>query len=258
MVRLVLAELLKLATLPSVWLASVLAVGIPAALASLNASTLHRALSTGDTGGLLDTSTVDAGFGSLVYGTVGIVVLGVVAISSEYARTAQNMGRTRQVSTTMVATPRRGRVIAAKLCAVVSWTAGLAVVAVPLAVLLSDRILGPYATALDHDPVRRMAGVLLSWVTTAILSLTLTAVTRNGVLSLVLLVTNSSVVSVSLLVSLVTDWARYLPDTAAISTFLVTPPISAALEPGPAAVVCAGWCAAATAITFWCWMGRDA
>ncbi|WP_127841177.1 ABC transporter permease [Actinomyces wuliandei] len=256
--RLVLAELLKLATLPSVWLASALAVGVPAVLASLNASTLRRALSTGDTGELLDTSTVDAGFGSLVYGTVGIVVLGVVAMSSEYARTAQSRGRTRQVSTTMAATPRRGRLVAAKLLALVSWTTLLAAAAIPAAVLLSDRLLGPYATALDHDPVRRMAGVLLSWVTTAILSLTLTAVTRNGVLSLVLLVTNSSVVSLSLLISLVTDWARYLPDTAAISTFLVTPPVSAALDPGPAAVVCAGWAAGAVAVTSWCWVGRDA
>ena len=92
------AELKKLCTLTS---ATVSCILVPVGLAALSARAAHRALSAGGQRGLLSASTVDAGFGHLIFGTIGVVVIGVVIMSSEYARNAQKVGRSRQLTTTI-------------------------------------------------------------------------------------------------------------------------------------------------------------
>lgn len=87
------AELKKLCTLTSIWVATVSCILVPVGLAALSARAAHRALSAGGQRGLLSASTVDAGFGHLIFGTIGVVVIGVIIMSSEYARNAQKVGR---------------------------------------------------------------------------------------------------------------------------------------------------------------------
>ena len=99
------AEALKLCTLPGIWLAGLLALAVPMLLAWLASSQTRRAVETGQLGALYDTSTTDSGFTALTVAQVGFVVLGVLSVSSEYVRNAQDVGRGRHLTTSMVATP---------------------------------------------------------------------------------------------------------------------------------------------------------
>ncbi|MFT3876254.1 MAG: hypothetical protein QM708_07535 [Propioniciclava sp.] len=251
------AEFRKLVTLPAVWLAVALTIGLPPALASANAAMLRRALDTGRLDGLLSTSTVDEGFGQLTLGIVGVIVLAVVAVSSEYTRSGQHSGGSRQLLSTMVAMPRRGQVIAAKIVAVTACTAVMAAITIPLTVTVSRAGLGRYASAFP-DMLSRSVGVTAYWVCMALLALGLTALTRNGVVPMVLLITNASMISFSLLASRVTDFAKYLPDLAAYPSFISEHPMTHPLEPSAGLVVLAIWGAAAVAATAISYIIRDA
>lgn len=251
------AELLKLATLPSAWGACILTLALPVGLAALSARTFKRALSAGDTTGLLQTSPADIGFGHLIYGSIGVIVLGVVCMSSEYSRHSQNMGRARQISTTMVATPRRLPTVVAKMFALTSFVTVVACVALPTTLLVSRAILGSYAATIDYAYPRRALGVMLYWVMTALISCAFTSITKSGVLPLVLLIANSTVLSLSRLLALVTDLAKYLPDTSAMSMFLTESPVSKPLEPGPAFLLCLVWSLAAASVVVANWVCGD-
>lgn len=252
------AEALKLASLPATWLASVMAVAIPPLLALANGNTLHHALSTGETAGLTSLSTENEGFGQLTFGVIGVVVLGVIAISSEYARAEQSMGGARQVSTTMAAEPARCGVIVAKLGVLIAWVSILSVVSMPLTLWLSQTTLGGYATHFGASLLPRMAGATLYWVVMVMLSFGLATIFRSGVLPLVLLLTNASVVSFSLLIAQATDLAKYLPDIAAYTTFLTESPAREPLDAGTGAVVCAAWGIAACLLAMVAYARRDA
>ena len=65
------AEALKLRTLPGSWVAVSLAMVVPAFLAWLDASQVRHAVETGDLGPLIDTSTADSGFASLILARSG-------------------------------------------------------------------------------------------------------------------------------------------------------------------------------------------
>ncbi|AWE42113.1 MULTISPECIES: hypothetical protein [unclassified Actinobaculum] len=106
-VRTLHAEARKLLTLPAAWVATALTVAVPALLTWVNANTVRRALETENVDNLVSTSTADLGLTELFIGAIGPIIAGVVIMSSEYTRTAQTLGHTRQISTTMVAIPRR-------------------------------------------------------------------------------------------------------------------------------------------------------
>lgn len=255
---LVKAELKKLCTLTSIWVATVICILVPVGLAALSARAVHRALSTGEKRGMLSTSTVDAGFGHLIFGTIGVVVIGVIIMSSEYVRNAQKVGRSRQLTTTMIAAPRRFRAVVSKIIVLCMWVIATSVAATALTIITSRHILGEYASPLDETYWWRIAGVSVFWVTMALISCAFTAVTRSGVLPLVVLLANSTVLSFSRLLALVTDSARYLPDTAALSTFLVESPVENAVNTATGFYVCAAWALLAIVIIVVSWVTRDA
>ncbi|WP_448759588.1 ABC transporter permease [Actinomyces oricola] len=255
---LVRAELKKLCTLTSIWVATASCVLVPVGLAALSARAMHRALSTGEERGLSSASTVDAGFGHLIFGTIGVVVIGVIIMSSEYARNAQKVGRSRQLTTTMIAAPRRFRAVASKIVVLCMWVIATSVVATAVTTITSRHILGEYASPLDGTCWRRVAGVSVFWVTMALISCAFTAVTRSGVLPLVVLLANSTVLSFSRLLALVTDSARYLSDTAALSMFLVESPVEGAVDAATGFYVCAAWALLAIGVIVVSWVTRDA
>lgn len=235
------AEILKLATLPATWLATALMVTVPPALAVLNARAIVHALETGAADGLLSTATVDEGFGQLTFGLVGVAVLGVTAISSEYARNARTVGSGRQITTTSTACPRRCRLLMSKLAALSVWLVLVSAAAIPLTVVASRSTLGGWATPWHDHLWMRGLNAGLFWLAMAWLAFGITALLRNGIVPLAILITNTSMISFSLLAAKATEWAKYLPDLAAYPSFLDTHPMMHPLPAPIGQLVLAAW-----------------
>ena len=254
------AELQKMLALPGVWTGAAVAVLGTAALTLLNAVGVRDALVAGrpeDTG---YGSAFDTAFAAMPIGTVGAVVIGVIAVSSEYTANSPDAGGGRQIGTTLVAVPRRASVLVAKVTAVVLLVIATAVVAVPASVALAEAIIGDAATAtvpLD-EAVRRCLGAALYWTLTALLALAVTVFTRSGVVPLLVLVVNSSLVSVSLLLTMLTPLAHWLPDMAGRRLFGDVDTVAGGLSPGPGALVMAAWALALLAVAGTVFSRRDA
>ena len=238
------AEALKLCTLPGIWLAGLLALAVPMLLAWLASSQTMRAVETGQLGALYDTSTTDSGFTALTVAQVGFVVLGVLSVSSEYVRNAQAVGRGRQLTTSMVATPGGARRMVAKLTVLLGFAVVLAVAATAGTLAVARWALGG-VEATWGNPWPRAAGAVFFLVTMTVIAAALAELVRGGTLPLTLLVINSSAVSFSFLLSKVTPLARYAPDLALAHTFLTDTAIQDPLSPGVGMLVGAAWGVAA-------------
>ncbi|MGW6006566.1 ABC transporter permease [Oerskovia enterophila] len=254
------AELQKMVALPGVWTGAAVAVLGTAALTLLNAVGVRDALVAGrpeDTG---YGSAFDTAFAAMPIGTVGAVVIGVIAVSSEYTANSPDAGGGRQIGTTLVAVPRRVSVLVAKVTAVVLLVIATAVAAVPASVALAEAIIGDAATAtvpLD-EAVRRCLGAALYWTLTALLALAVTVFTRSGVVPLLVLVVNSSLVSVSLLLTMLTPLAHWLPDMAGRRLFGDVDTVAGGLAPGPGALVMTAWAVALLVVAGTVLSRRDA
>lgn len=251
------AELVKLTRLPSVWFAVLIGLVLPPLVSGGNWSAVAHALRTGDTGMLVSTSTVDAGLTETLLVVLAAIIIGVVAVSSEHTPNRDSGGGGRQHATSLLAVPGRGVLLTAKCLAVTLVVAGLATVAVVLATSVARAVLGSYAAA--PPGAGRVAGAVAYAVLFALISLGVTVLTRRGYAPLVLLLANASVVSVSWLLTKVTDHARWLPDLAGTAMFLRErldgpPPPSPVLG----GLAMAGWTAAVLAVAAVVHQRRDA
>jgi hypothetical protein len=260
--RAVAVELRKTATLPAAFAAFALAVLGPVAITLLNAVGVRDALESGRTDMLAYTSPVEAVFSAVPLGTVGAVVLGVVAIGHEYTSTGDGAGGGRQVTATLTAVPRRAVVLTAKAVAVVLLVAATAAVALPASLALANAVVGDAASAPDDAAgvPARMLGAGLYWALTALIALAVTALTRSGVIPLIVLVVNSSLVSVSFLLTRVTSAARFLPDVAGMRLFARADLIAVedALAPVTGGLVMAAWAVGLLAVAAAVLLRRDA
>ncbi|PZG21290.1 ABC transporter permease [Micromonospora craterilacus] len=255
------AEVRKTATLPATFVALAVAVLGPIAITILNAFTVRNALRTGRVDLVADTSPVETAFAAIPLGTVGAVILGVVVISSEYTVNSTNAGGGRQLTATLTATPGRLRVLAAKATVVVLLVAVVATLTIPASLLLAGQIIGSGAsTPVGADGVlSRSVGAGIYWALTALIALAVTVFTRSGIVPIVVLVVNSSLVSVSLLLSYLTSLAWYLPDLAGIRLFaghLTT--FDNALAPLTGGLVMAAWAAGLLTVAGAVLVRRDA
>ncbi|GAB3623619.1 hypothetical protein GCM10027418_17020 [Mariniluteicoccus endophyticus] len=168
--------------------------------------------------------------------SVSAVILGVTAMSSEYARNSTDAGGSRQVVPTLVAQPRRSVVLVAKAAAVALATIAVAWSALALSVAAATVAMGEHA--LPGDPPARLAtrvlGGTLYWVLLAWIALAVATLARSGVVPLALLIVNCAVVPVSLLLARVTSLAQWAPDLAGRSLFGL--PDELVVPGGPAAV----------------------
>ncbi len=221
-------ELLKLAGLPSAWVAAGLGLLVPPLLVTLNS----RAVPSGP----------DTGFLELTLGVLGPLVLGTIAAGSEY--------RGGQIRTSLVCVPSRLRLLVAKTGAVVLTVA----VTAALSAVLTLAVAG----VLTAGSVPRIAGVVVYWVLGALLAYGITLLARSGVLPLTVLILNSSVVSVSFLLSKVTPLAAYLPDLAGVHLFLHATASPRDLAPVTAGLVMAAWVAALLGVAGYVFHRRDA
>ncbi|MEU3766062.1 ABC transporter permease [Amycolatopsis keratiniphila] len=231
-------ELRKLTSLPSVWAAVAVGVLVPAGLTFLNA---RAAVSRGN---------VDLGFQELAFGVVGAIILGVVAVSSEYTAEGENAGGGRQITTSLTVVSSRRRLLVAKLAGMSTVVAALAAVSSAITLTIVE--------ALGVSDFGRLPGVVLYWVLTALLASGLTLLTRNGILPLTVLILNTSVVTVTYLLTKVTPLAAFFPDLAGFRMFVERVDLPVRLSPVTGGLVMTAWVAALLAAGFLVFRRRDA
>jgi len=261
LLRAIAAELRKAATLPGTYAAVAVAALGSIAITAVNGFGVRSALAHGRPDLVAYTSPVEAAFAAVPLGTVGAVIIGVIAISSEYTPSSSDAGGGRQVVSTLTAAPRRLTLLAAKAVAVVVLVAATAALTIPAALALATTIIGDAAPAVDSlgDTIARSLGAALYWGLTALIALAITTLTRSGIVPLIALITNSSMVSVSLLLSKVTPLARYLPDAAGIRLFARSSTgIGDPHDPVTGALVMGAWTAGLLAVAAVVLARRDA
>ncbi|MEV6281879.1 hypothetical protein [Kribbella sp. NPDC051770] len=243
---LLVAELRKTMTLPATAVALAVAVIGPIALAVLNAVNVRDALTSGQTDRVGFTSAAEAALSAVPLGTAGAMVLGIVAISSEYTANSTDAGGGRQISTTFLAAPRRWTVLAAKAVVVAALVVLAALVSLSISLAAAATIIGDAAPAGAGPPIGRFFGAGLYWVLAALMALAITVLARSGIVPLIVLITNGTVVSVSFLLWKVTPLARYLPDLAGTRLFAgeTFTAVDDALPPITGGLVMAAWAAA--------------
>lgn len=226
--RAVAAELSKLLSLPSTAVAFAAMVLGPVAVTFLNA---RNAAYTDPAQAVLSAAPI---------GTVGAIVLGVVAMSGEYRSGPQESGGGRQITNTLTAMPHRAWLLAAKAVSVVLLVAVAAAFAFLLALVCAHHVLGGGEV---RGVPARLFGAAAYWAFTALIALAVTVFTRSGILPLIVLIANGSLVSLSYLLSKVTPAARYLPDLAGIRLFADEDHLAMAdaLDPVTGGLVMGAW-----------------
>jgi hypothetical protein len=260
--RTVAAELGKTATLPGSLGAAAVAMLGSFGITVLNSVGVRDALRSGRPDLVGYTAPAEAVFSAVPLGTVGAVILGVLVISSEYTTNSPDAGGGRQITATLAATPRRLPVLAAKAAAVAILVLAMAAVTIPACLAAAHLILGDPFTAADlGEALARAAGAALYWTLTGLIAVAITVLTRSGILPLVVLIANSSLVSVSILLTHLTPLAYYLPDLAGMRLFVVddSPGLfDDALDPLTGGLVMAAWALGFLALSAAVFHRRDA
>jgi ABC-2 type transport system permease protein len=238
------AELAKLTSLPAVWIAVVIGVVLPAGVSVLNSSNSQARPST------------DAGFRELGLGVIAAIVIGVVAVSSEYLAEGEESGGSRQIATSLIAIPSRSRFLLAKTAAIVGTIGLLALISSAITLTATD--LASADAPIGTSDLPRALGVAAYWIFSALLAGGITLVTRSGIIPLSVLIVNISVVSVSFLLTKVTRLAYYFPDLAGTHLFLRSSDDPVGLTPVAGGLVMGLWAAVIAGIGATVFARRDA
>lgn len=204
LVRAIVAELAKLATMPSVVL-SILGSVVAAPL-------LAWVLAAGSDPDA-PTSALAVVAATVAVVQAGPILVAVLAVGTEYAG--------RQIATTLVAVPRRGVLLAAKAIATLAVVAILSALMVALATVAATWTLAEHAALVDVDhEAARLVGAAASLVLVAALAFGLAVTLRSTIAPLVSMLT--LVLAVSPLVATFSEHARWLPDRAGALLYLPT------------------------------------
>ena len=208
------AELSKLFSLPGIWLAFLIGAFSPTVIAALDSTAQKEEILAG-----ASTRLSEVGYIGLALGVQGVIILGVLAVSSEYLTESSESGGGNQITTSLTVVSSRFHFLLAKASAVTVFSILLSIVAILTTVSATNLILGEYAPTFEAS---RLIGAVCYWVFTALLAFGITVLTKNGIIPLTVLMINSSVVTVSALLSKVTKLAFYLPDAAGFDMFMFT------------------------------------
>lgn len=208
------AELSKLFSLPSIWLAFLIGAFAPAVIAALDSTAQKEEIIAG-----VSTRLSEVGYIGFGLGVQGVIILGVLAVSSEYMTESSESGGGQQITSSLTVVPSRLHFLLAKAGAVTVISILLCMVAMMTTASATHLILGEYAPVFEAS---RLIGAVCYWIFTALLALGITVLTKNGIIPLAVLIINSSVVSFSVLLSKVTKLALYLPDRAGFDMFMFT------------------------------------
>jgi hypothetical protein len=254
------AELRKLLTLPSALIALALGGAATLGFAAMSANSLRGKLDAGDPTALAYTTPTEVGFDLVPMGAIGTIILGVVAISSEYASNSKDVGGGRQLPASLACVPRRGVLLAAKTIALLLVAGAFAAVTIPATILLSQLLLGPHAEPVGEVAAAlgwRAAGGVVYWVLMSVLAFAVTVLTRSAILPLIAFIANLTVVSVTFLLTRLTPLANYLPDVAGAGMLGVFEPTEGMLDPVPGGLVMAAWAAGLLAVATAAFTRRD-
>lgn len=220
------AELSKARSLPAVLATLAAALLIPGALA----------LAAGfrfDPGRATQISLTTQGFETAGFGQPLVMLLAALITGSEY--------RGAQLRSTLLATPRRGRVLAAQFLLAASLSAVIGVISVGAAVLLKHAALGEHGLSPEQftpDMGWNLLGVSTNYALIAVIAAGVTVLARSITVTLVLLVPLVLGLTISLLGLI--PALRYLPDLAGLQLLMPYPEMGL-LDPLPGGLVMAGW-----------------
>lgn len=189
------------------------------------------------------------GFETAGFGQPLVILLAALITGTEYADG--------QLRTTLLATPRRGRMLAAKLVVIALLAAFVGVIATSAAVLLKHAALGEYGlTPQQFTPAMawNVATVALNYTLMALLAAAITLLARSFVVTLVLLVPLVLGVTISLVGAI--PALRFLPDLAGMQLLTAYPGVGL-LAPLPGAAVMAGWAALSLGVAVAVFLRRD-
>ena len=244
------AEIAKLTTLRTpVIVAVVTALGTILGVWAFTAA-VQRTINSGraaDLSGLVDSSS--AVWMVLGYGNVGVILLGAWMMYQE-----QGNGNLR---TTVLSAPRRVSLFLTK--AGVVLIASFVVAAVAAFGSYGARFLLVGAVPLIADgtsDIRVLLGVILYWALIGVLTFAVSAIVRNGLVGMGIML--ALVLALSQYLYRVTDLARFLPDQAGVQMY--QPLEAGELGPGLGLVVLCAWVAAALivgALSFRTWAVRS-
>ncbi|MGG4048702.1 MULTISPECIES: ABC transporter permease [Paenibacillus] len=206
------AELSKLFSLPGIWLAFLIGVFAPAVIAALDSMAQKEEIIAG-----VSTRLSEVGYIGLGLGVQGVIILGVLAVSSEYLAEGNESGGGQQITTSLTVVSSRIHFLLAKAGAVTVISILLSVVAIMTTVSATHLVLGEYTPAFEWP---KLLGAVCYWAFTALLAFGITVLTKHGMIPLAVLIINTSFVSFSFLLSKVTKLALYLPDRAGFEMFM--------------------------------------
>lgn len=248
------AELTKLLTLRSVWVTAVVTLVIVLVAAWSQAGTIGDALRSDDPALAAGLAPETVGFEWVALGLIGIMVVGVLAASSEYT--------SGQIATSLLAVPDRRRLFLAKAMALALLVTLIGAVTVPALSLLSQRGLGDLAVLDGGIPVSlllRWIGAIIYWMAMSLIAFSVAMLLRQSLIPLFALIVISQL---SLLLLLLTPAFAYLPTIAGVQLFdagLVTGGYPDAALSGPlAAALTAAWTLALLVLSGFRLARRDA
>jgi ABC-2 type transport system permease protein len=205
------SELTKLLTLRSVQVALVLTVVLPVLAAALSAPAVGQGIASDDPALAAGVTPESVGLEWVVLGQIGMIVVGVLAASSEHVAG--------QLRVSVVAVPARGRLLVAKAVALLLVTVGVGIVAVPALSLLSQLGLGGIGVIGDGIPaslVWRWVGAIAFWAGMAQVGLALAVLLRQALVPIFVLI---AVSQLSLMLVVMTTWSKLLPTVAGVQLF---------------------------------------
>lgn len=254
------AELHKTVTLPAVWAGAGVALLGSTVITLLNAFGVRAALEAGQLSRVAFTSPFEAAFAAMPIGVVGAVVVGVVAMSSEYTANSTDVGGGRQISATLTATPRRARVLVTKAIAVALSVGAVTAVTMPVTIGVARAVIGDAGaeTVTLGEAVTRCLGGTLYSTLMGLIAFAITVLTRSGIVPLIVLIVNSSLVSVSLLLTRLTPLAHWLPDLAGRRLFGGVSTVEGGLDAVAGGLVMSAWTLALLLVAGFVFARRDA
>lgn len=189
------------------------------------------------------------GFETGGFGQPLVILLAALIIGTEY--------HDGQLRTTLMTTPKRGRILTAKLLIVAGLSAAIGWVSIGAAVLIKHAALGEHGLAFDQFTAEmrwNLLGVGINYALIALIAAAITVIARTLIVTLVVLVPLVLGITISLVG--VIPLLKYLPDLAGIQLLMPYPGVGV-LDPLPGGIVMALWAVALTGIAWAFFRARD-
>ncbi|MFC5187658.1 ABC transporter permease [Actinomadura harenae] len=236
MIDAVRGELVKLRSVPGPLVSLALVPVISVGVGALNGWSGRQALTSHSSLLRPDFTAQQSGFDGVQYGMLALIVFGVLAVSGD------------PLGPALLAVPRRGAFMAAKMIAITVAALPVVVVSVVASDLATQMTLGPYGKSLGESGVpRALGGAVLYLMLMCVLAAGFTMMTRTPLVPLAVLLPLVTVGSQLLTVAAAgRRAAELLPDRAGARLLTVRPEHDA-LGPMLGGAVLVAWVVAAVA-----------